>query len=71
MPKHLQRDLDDLKKAILTMGAMVEDGAQISVEGIPDGMTARHAGNIDDPDFNNRIDALDRAISSAARKHRQ
>lgn len=42
----------------MAMGAIVEDGAQISVEGIPDGMTARHAGNVDDPDFNNRHIAL-------------
>lgn len=36
MPKHLQRDLDDLKKAILTMGAMVEEAIGKAISALKD-----------------------------------
>lgn len=34
-------------------GMVVPEGQEIRVEGLPDGMTCRHKGDLDDPDFNN------------------
>jgi hypothetical protein len=34
-------------------GAIVPDGQPIAMPGLPAGLTCRHAGGVDDPDFNN------------------
>ena len=34
-------------------GAIIPEGQAIRMAGIPDGMTCHHAGDVDDPDFNN------------------
>jgi hypothetical protein len=39
-------------------GGLVVDGHAIAFEGAPDGMLARVAGELDDPEFNNRHLAL-------------
>ena len=39
-------------------GGIVEDDREIVVDGIPEGMRVRHAGSLEDPDFNNRHLAL-------------
>lgn len=36
------------------LGGIVPEGQAIRIDGVPDRMTARHGGDIDDPDFNNR-----------------
>lgn len=40
------------------LGGVVEDGREVEVEGAPTGMTIRHAGALDDDEFNNRHLAL-------------
>lgn len=44
---------------LMALGGHVTDGAAIRVDGLPEGMTARHAGHMDDPDFNNVHIAID------------
>lgn len=39
-------------------GGIVADGHEVELEGAPDGMRARVAGELDDPEFNNRHLAL-------------
>ena len=34
-------------------GGVVPEGQAIRMAGVPDGLTCRHAGDLDDPDFNN------------------
>jgi hypothetical protein len=34
-------------------GLIVAEGQQINMEGLPPGLVCRHAGDLDDPDFNN------------------
>ena len=34
-------------------GAVIEDGQEIRVKSLPEGMTCHHAGDLDDPDFHN------------------
>ncbi|MEP7042778.1 MAG: hypothetical protein ABI843_06925 [Dokdonella sp.] len=41
-----------------TLGGVVEEGRQVEVEGSPAGMAIRHAGALDDDEFNNRHLAL-------------
>lgn len=41
------------------LGGIVAEGQAIRIAGVPDGMAARHSGDIDDPDFNNRHIAFD------------
>lgn len=38
---------------LMALGGLVPEGASIRVDGMPEGMVARHAGSMDDPDFNN------------------
>lgn len=35
------------------LGGVIENGQPIRMAGLPAGMTCRHAGHLDDPDFNN------------------
>ena len=44
---------------MMALGAHVPNGASIRVDGLPNGMTAHHAGHMDDPDFNNVHLAID------------
>jgi hypothetical protein len=34
-------------------GGNIEEGREIRMKSLPDGMTCRHGGDLDDPDFNN------------------
>ena len=38
---------------IQALGAVIPEGKEIDVEGLPSGMECRHKGHLDDPDFNN------------------
>jgi hypothetical protein len=35
------------------LGGVIEEGQEIRLKTLPSGMTCRHAGDVDDPDFNN------------------
>ncbi|HYG75956.1 MAG TPA: hypothetical protein VEK08_13210 [Planctomycetota bacterium] len=35
------------------LGQIIPDGQKIKMRGLPDGMVCRHAGDLDDPEFNN------------------
>lgn len=37
----------------MALGAVIPDGQPIKMASLPPGMTCRHAGSLDDPDFNN------------------
>lgn len=34
-------------------GGILEEGKEISMQGLPEGLFCHHAGDLDDPDFNN------------------
>jgi hypothetical protein len=38
---------------IQSFGAVILEGKEINLEGLPSGMTCAHKGHLDDPDFNN------------------
>ncbi|MGB5157554.1 phosphate signaling complex PhoU family protein [Desulfobacterium sp. N47] len=50
MPKHLQRELEKIKKSILTLGAMVEDRVRLAIKSI-DGRDADIAEHIVKMDY--------------------
>ncbi|MBU4035492.1 MAG: phosphate transport system regulatory protein PhoU, partial [Proteobacteria bacterium] len=50
MPKHLQRELEKIKKSILTLGAMVEDRVRLAIKSI-DGRDADIADHIVKMDY--------------------
>jgi hypothetical protein len=35
------------------LGGVIAEGQEISMKRLPSGMTCRHGGDLDDPDFNN------------------
>lgn len=41
------------------LGGVVAEGQAVSMDGVPQGMVARHGGDVEDPDFNNRHVAFD------------
>lgn len=47
------KDLCDRFIEMLAFGAVIPEGQPIKVGGLPAGWRCRHAGDIDDPDFNN------------------
>lgn len=57
VPSELRPAVEDLCNRFIEMmafGAVVEDGQPIKMASLPDGWRCRHAGDLDDPDFNNR-----------------
>lgn len=48
MEKLLNRFID-----LAAFGHVIPEGQTIRMEGVPSGMTCRHAGNLDDPHYNN------------------
>jgi hypothetical protein len=46
-------DLVERFVALQVDGARIPDGQPVRVRGVPEGMVCRHAGGLDDPDFNN------------------
>lgn len=46
-------------------GGVIEEGIEIRMEGLPSGMTCHHAGDLEDPDFNN----VHVEIKQAEQKH--
>jgi hypothetical protein len=38
---------------MMALGAIIPEGQAVRMRGLPEGMVCRHAGSLDDPDFNN------------------
>src|SRR5439155_26535071 len=55
-PEPLPKSAVDLIRRFIglqILGGQVLEGHQIRISGLPDGMTCHHAGDLEDPDFNN------------------
>ncbi|MEM7084483.1 MAG: hypothetical protein AAF465_17310 [Pseudomonadota bacterium] len=54
-PKHRDSVVNLLNRFIefQAYGGIIKDGEEIRIAGLPSGMTCRHGGDFDDPDFNN------------------
>jgi hypothetical protein len=48
------------------LGGVLPEGQPVRMEGLPDGLSCRHAGSTDDPDFNNVHVAIGRARPGGA-----
>jgi hypothetical protein len=46
-------DLFERFITLLAFGGVIKEGQEVRLKTLPGGMTCRHAGDVDDPDFNN------------------
>jgi hypothetical protein len=56
VPHDLEPAIVDLLNRFIEMeafGAIVEEGQQVRMASLPEGVTCHHGGDLDDPDFNN------------------
>jgi len=57
VPPDLEATVQDLCNRFIEMqafGAVIPDGQELKMPGLPSGWRCRHGGDLDDPDFNNR-----------------